>query len=160
MLLWCTFQGRKMDCIELDVLYYMQLSSYFRKTSIFAGNSNVEEQWTFGPFCNQVIQEPQWTKHKNKNAFQWDAYRLLRWPPLDVSIRGYDVTSCLLPCSLQGVWCPVVSGPLYLPGGVYPREGGLLPEVEVMSERNFHYTPSPVNRLTDAFKNVTFPCGR
>ena len=27
-------------------------------------------------------------KWKNKNAFQWDAYHLLRWPPLDVSTGG------------------------------------------------------------------------
>ena len=24
----------------------------------------------------------------NKNAFQWDAYRPLQWPPLDVSTEG------------------------------------------------------------------------
>ena len=28
------------------------------------------------------------TKLKSKNAFQWNVYHLLWWPPLDVSVRG------------------------------------------------------------------------
>ena len=34
---------------------------------------------------------------------------------------GYDVTSCMAPCSVQGVWYHFLSSPIFLPVGVWSQ---------------------------------------
>ena len=56
-----------------------------------------------------------------KHAFQWDAYRPLRWSPLDVSTGGVPSRVCIFRmCTFQGIYLPgdIPSGGVYLPGGV------------------------------------------
>ena len=98
------------------------------------GQNNLSLFWTNASLCKII---------SNKNAFQWDAYWPLQWPPLDVitrgcmmslplwyhvlSRRGYDVTSCLIPWSFHGylVLRGVCSrGRCLLLGGV-PGSGGV-----------------------------------
>ena len=57
-------------------------------------------------------------KLDNKNAFHWDAYRPLQWPPLDISTKG----------SASGGGACLRGGRACLQGGRACLQGGLPPE--------------------------------
>ena len=110
----------------------------------------------------------------SKNAFQWDAYRPLRWSPLDASTRG-----CTFPggVSSRGGGVPSRGKGVYLPGGVPgipPHEGtwdqdtypspsssptrDLRPNIPTLYKgpETRHAHPSPCQQA-HACENITFP---
>ena len=78
----------------------------------------------------------------NKNAFQWDAYRILQWLPLDVSMGvGQIPPGCSPRCRSPPIERPppMNTDP---PVGRHPTVGRHLPGCRTPC-------PSPVDRMTD-----------
>ena len=69
--------------------------------------------------CMYVILTGKAVVHNNKKAFQWDAYRPLWWPPLDVSTWGIGVPRrgrfAIAGCTYSKNTYPKIPIPLRIP---------------------------------------------